>query len=65
MGRVATQTTKVPIGHLTVELESERIHNEILDTKVYIGGVYLCVIAGSDIQQFVDEFKALVQKYKI
>lgn len=57
--------SKVKVGHLIVTLKTDKRHNELLDTEVYVGDMYLCKILASDEVAFLDEFRLLIQKYKI
>jgi len=36
-----------------------------LDTLVYINGYEVCVIAGFDINNFINDYKSLITKYRI
>lgn len=57
--------SKHQIGHLIVTFKSDLHHRDLLDTEVYVGEDLLCVISGCYISMFIDEFKELIQKYRI
>jgi hypothetical protein len=44
---------------------SDIYNGEVLDTKVYIGGEFACVIAGCNIDKFIEEFTQLITRYRI
>lgn len=58
-----TRTEK--IGHITFTFISDKFHHELLDTEVRMNGQYWCSIFGAYISFFVDELRALIQKYRI
>lgn len=53
------------VADLSVELVSDVHNGETLDTSVIIEGKTACVIAGADIQKFMDELCAIFEKYRI
>jgi len=57
--------SKHQIGHLIVTFKSDVHHRDLLDTEVLVSGVYLCSIAGCYISMFIEDFKNLVQKYRV
>lgn len=62
---VETITSTVQIGYAKVTFKSDKHHHELLDTEVLVGGVYLCSICGCYISMFIEDFKNLVQKYRV
>lgn len=61
-----TTTTTAFIGKAKLTLVSDLgDNNELLDTQVRIGDTHLCVIAGEQRGEFLDELAALVGKYEI
>jgi hypothetical protein len=55
----------VNVRTTNLDLESHVIDGEICDTKVNIGSHNLLWIAGNEIDDFVKDFRALVEKYAI
>ena len=53
------------IADLSVELISDVADGETMDTKVIIEGKPACWIAGADIQKFLDELRAVFEKYRV
>ena len=62
---VETITSTVQIGYAKVTFKSDKHHHELLDTEVYVGDIFICSIAGSSISFFIEDLKALIQKYRI
>jgi len=58
-------TSTTQIGYAKVTFKSDKHHHELLDTEVLVGGVYLCSICGCYISMFIEDFKNLVQKYRV
>ena len=59
------------IGHLTVQLEIEFIEDnsnhksKFGDTKVSINNNLLCYVSGQEKDLFIQEFRELINKYRI
>jgi len=60
-----TVKTYYPIGDAEMIFESETDDGEYLDTKVTIGGVYICTIEGSKIAEFVNKIWFIINDYRI
>lgn len=58
-------TSTTQIGYTKVTFKSDKHHHELLDTEVYVGDIFLCSIAGDSISFFIEDLKALIQKYRI
>jgi hypothetical protein len=63
------KTTTMVHNNFQLVLNSDVYNGEYLDTEVKIlpafGKESICVIAGNEIDSFVREFTALINKYKI
>jgi hypothetical protein len=54
------------IGNNFLEFDCDDFDNgQWLDTKVYFNGELLCVITGNTIDNFIEDFQNLINKYKI
>jgi hypothetical protein len=61
-------TKKVQLRYfrnLVIEFESDYDCGGLLDTTVRINCVPICVIAGTEIDNFYDEIRNLIQKFHI
>jgi hypothetical protein len=59
------RTQNKQIGYSSVEYKSDTYEGQYLDTKVIINDQLLCVIAGNTINEFHEELKTLIDKYRI
>jgi hypothetical protein len=60
--------TKIQIktyDNIELKFISDTYVCELLDTSVFLNGIHICVIAGTDIQNFYDGFVGLINKYRI
>ena len=62
---IKTKTQIKTYDNLELKFISDLYMGELLDTLVFIDGTHLCVIAGTDIQNFYDDFVNLMKKYRI
>ncbi len=53
------------IGDVNVNVESDKIDGEILDTAIQVEPGVICWIAGNKIDEFFQELNNVVQKYRI
>lgn len=60
-----TKKQEFYLADCIINTESEVFDNEILDTQIFINDTYLCTIAGSDIDNFVNDLRELIKKYRI
>ncbi|MFA6335815.1 MAG: hypothetical protein WCX48_09765 [Bacteroidales bacterium] len=60
------KTRKWQYGSTIINFTCEDFEEGIwLDTVVYINGYEVCVIAGVDIDNFINDYKRLITKYRI
>jgi len=60
------KTRKWSYGPNTLIFTCEDFENgKWLDTVVYLNGQEICVIAGCEIDNFINDFKNLITKYRI
>ena len=52
-------------GNLVIEFESDYEAGEYLDTQVKINCVPICTIAGNEIDNFYDELRNFISKFRI
>ena len=60
-----TKTQIKTYDNIEIEFISDVCGIELLNTSVFLDGIHLCVIAGTDIQNFYDSFVDLMKKYRI
>lgn len=65
-----TKTAAHLAGGVSLTFYSDVDGGEVLDTDVFISGgaygaIFLCTIAGCDIESFKNDLSALVDRYKI
>lgn len=60
-----SHTSKIFIGRMEFVFISEMANNKEVDTKVTTDGGTLCFISGQEKDEFIKEFKALIEKYRI
>ena len=53
------------VGELDVLAISDSYKERLLDTRIEINGKYLCTIAGTDIDSFIDRLITIVNEYCI
>ena len=60
-----TKKQEFYLAFCIINTESEVFNNEILDTQIFINDSYLCTIAGSDIENFINDLRQLINHYKL
>ena len=63
--KMDTEVTVRQVGSAKVTFTSDRVHHELLDTEVQVGGDVLCTICGDQIYSFLEDFNRLVERYRI
>jgi hypothetical protein len=62
---MTTKEQKRLLGNLVIKLTSDVEDGEIMDTKVEIEGKTLCVIAGVDINNFLNALNSIILQFRI
>ena len=64
-GKFGLNTSIIPIGGTSMRVTSDVYDNAVLDTTIEINPGFLCTVKGEDLNTFINEIHAIINKYKI
>ena len=64
-GKFGLNTSIIPIGGTSMRVTSDVYDNVVLDTTIEINPGFLCTVKGEDLNTFINEIHAIINKYKI
>ena len=64
-GKFGLNTSTIPIGGTSMKVTSDVYDSVIHDTTIEINPGFLCTVKGADLDAFIDEIHAIINKYKI